>query len=455
MEKKTIYIGIEIKARELLSKIILSYFAIKNNYRIIIGSKEHVIKYILNKKNKGGIFLYKGDLHKNIIRPIVEKLNYHVILDQEIIPGATSEYYKKNIRYRFYPENLKYIDLYLAASKQIESITKRSIRSLQKKVVFTGLPTFDLVNSNFYNIHKEKILEIKKKYGKFLLLNSNFSSINEYSKILEYTPWGMRKGEIKNHIYKSNKLANSVLHEFNNACNFIKDISKKIKMNIIIRPHPSENLETWNNIFNNYPNIKIIPPHDSVIPWIYSCEKFLHRGCSTAYFAYLIGKPIGFLKLNNKEIIVDRIATIKVSSIINNFIDLNKWLKLNKSRKKINKNKMYKFLGINKKKSSSESIIILFNKLKITKENIENIKNKLQYFNFFLHYYFIFTHFLIKNTVVFLVKNNLLKKNINKYYRTPKLGDGIKEDEIKYFLNKLNIKKFTVKKISYNLISIQ
>ena len=71
--RKTIYIAIEIKAREFLSQLILSSLALKNNYRIIIGSKDSIIDYILKKPSNGGILLYKGGIHKDTMVKIVVK----------------------------------------------------------------------------------------------------------------------------------------------------------------------------------------------------------------------------------------------------------------------------------------------------------------------------------------------------------------------------------------------
>ena len=49
--KKTVYIPIEWKNRELDSFILLSKFLIENNFRIIIGSKKSVF-FLLKKKEK-------------------------------------------------------------------------------------------------------------------------------------------------------------------------------------------------------------------------------------------------------------------------------------------------------------------------------------------------------------------------------------------------------------------
>ena len=46
MLKKTIYISIEIKVREFISKLLFSYFAIQNGYRVYLGSREKIIHLV-------------------------------------------------------------------------------------------------------------------------------------------------------------------------------------------------------------------------------------------------------------------------------------------------------------------------------------------------------------------------------------------------------------------------
>ena len=86
MKKKTIYIPIEWSNRELDSFIFFTNQAIKKKFRIIIGSKRAIFDYIKKKKDKAGIFFYKGGLEKYLCELISKKCNAHVVLDQEIGP---------------------------------------------------------------------------------------------------------------------------------------------------------------------------------------------------------------------------------------------------------------------------------------------------------------------------------------------------------------------------------
>jgi hypothetical protein len=83
-KKKNIYIPIEIKHREYLSKLFFSFYAIKAGFRIYIGSKRSIYKILNKKKQKEGIFFYKSGIEKNRLTKIKKKCDRIVILDQEL-----------------------------------------------------------------------------------------------------------------------------------------------------------------------------------------------------------------------------------------------------------------------------------------------------------------------------------------------------------------------------------
>jgi hypothetical protein len=238
------------------------------------------------------------------------------------------------------------------------------------------------------------------------------------------------------------------------TCKFIKEIALLTKKKIVIRPHPAESIKVWNNKFKYCENIYIEKPTDSVIPWIYACNRLFHRGCSTSYFGYLINKPIGVLKIFKSSLILPQYQEVladKISRKIYNSKDFIKWLNENKFNK-INKKDIYKNLGFEKKVESVSKIINLFNKINTDQEYSYNLFRRR--YNFFLHYYFIIKHNILKYLIVFLTRFYLLNKNINKYEITPKLGEGIKSAEIKKLYNITKNKFKKIKKIGPDLVEI-
>jgi hypothetical protein len=60
---------------------------------------------------------------------------------------------------------------------------------------------------------------------------------------------------------------------------------------IIIRPHPSESLETWKKATESFPNIKVIQD-GNVIPWIMASDVMIHNSCTTGVESYILGEPV-------------------------------------------------------------------------------------------------------------------------------------------------------------------
>ena len=84
-QKKTLYIPIEIKNRELFGHLQLASEAITRGYRVILGNKPLIYEIINNKPSNNGFLLYKGGgRYPELILSLSKKLNGVGILDQEL-----------------------------------------------------------------------------------------------------------------------------------------------------------------------------------------------------------------------------------------------------------------------------------------------------------------------------------------------------------------------------------
>ena len=60
---------------------------------------------------------------------------------------------------------------------------------------------------------------------------------------------------------------------------------------IVIRPHPYENIETWKMIFEGIPNVHVIR-NDSITAWVNNAFAVMHNSCTTALEATISNKPV-------------------------------------------------------------------------------------------------------------------------------------------------------------------
>ena len=72
----------------------------------------------------------------------------------------------------------------------------------------------------------------------------------------------------------------------------IKYIANKNKnYNIILRPHPVENIDLWKTLLNGIKNIKVIRD-DSISLWVNNSFAIMHNGCTTALEATISQRPL-------------------------------------------------------------------------------------------------------------------------------------------------------------------
>jgi hypothetical protein len=63
------------------------------------------------------------------------------------------------------------------------------------------------------------------------------------------------------------------------------------QLNIVLRPHPSENRDFYQPAFDGVPNVHVTR-EGSVGPWLFACRAMIHDGCTTGLEAFFGEVPI-------------------------------------------------------------------------------------------------------------------------------------------------------------------
>ena len=441
--KRNIYIPIEVKLREYLPKLFFAYNAIKMNYRIYIGTKNEIFNLIKKKKNKGGIFFYKGGLGKKNADLIKKKCDLIAVMDEEIMPNMHKYMSKMSdkvflsylVKNRL---NKRNVDKYYTSNKEINNAAKIV---LKKKIDI--LPTGNLKtdlwrNENLY-LHSNKIKKIKKEFKDFILFNSDFRYLHERSDYEENFDLSVYKSLKKDLKFIKTEMSN------------IKRFSKHLKITLIIRPHPIEDNKFWQKVIKKFKNIKLAPPTDDVIPYILASKGVLHNGCTTSNASIFFNKPTGYLikdsnKFNKDYVIKDK---LKYCFKISNSKNFNHWTNnLYKYRPLNSKNKKVFLKKINIQKKSVSAIVIKdLNNSKINKEEkIHITEDKINFFTKFL--------FKVRNEIKRVL--NIEEKRLY----ISKIPTAITYLEAKKYLKMLNKiskrkEKFLVRQVKNNLIEIE
>jgi len=439
---------IEISLREYTSKLFCLYQILKSTkYKIVLGKKSEV--YSFYKNNSGVYLITKGGFLKNFSF----KKNYFDnklgLLDEE--GPLTNFIYKSDFIARTNNKVLNKINDYYSWGEEDNSLIKK--KNLEKKIILSGHPKYDLCNIKFRKYFDKKKKLLFKKYKKYILVASNCIADDGYIQKNDYIEWISKNVEKK----LQEKKKKDLINYFNiDSFNYKKliDLSKKISqknknINIIFRPHPRQDEKKVTKHFDEkkYKNIFVVK-EGVITPYIYGAEIYIHSGCTTSFEAALLDKKIIFLKnkFNNSKRLYEKFGyTIDgnnidiILDIINNKKKYN--YKLNNIKKYIYNNSnnfFYKILIQNLKRINLKSQKI--------KKNIP-VKQNLFFIilkNLFLKY----TNF---SKIISLFDPNFLLSKDYKDSKFEKIPISRLKTDIKKFQTIDNKKfKFKIQKIDNN-----
>tara|TARA_X000000368_G_C23055952_1_gene723863 strand:+ start:2002 stop:3327 length:1326 start_codon:yes stop_codon:yes gene_type:complete len=290
-----ILMPVETVSRELDYKLYLSVILAKKGFKVYLGKKNEIYTLFQNL-NSNFAYIDKG-FHENVS---VEKI-YKVIkknsgmlfhLDEE---GAIDFKDYPNIKRRYSKDVFEYCDKIFLWGNHQKKILQQSVYFDKDKVLVTGHPRFEMLKSSLLNIHINKSNEIKRKFGKFILFNSNTKYANHiHGEDFLHKNYGNRIKNLSERItYDKIKLKNNI--------ELIKAILDKTDFDIVIRPHPEENINYYKELFDNS---RVHCVYDeSAIPWIMSSVYTIHNDCTTAIESRLLGKkPIAYIKNYDQEL---------------------------------------------------------------------------------------------------------------------------------------------------------
>jgi len=283
---KWLLIPIENYVREFYGKLLFSAVAAERGWGIIMAYKGDIR---FNPPNINGVVI---DLNMTSDERASRYMRHGwrvCAWDEEGLIYNNREVYAHR---RLNDDALRKFDfVFLWGENQCKDILYYN-NAYQKKLVLTGNPRFDLLRPDLREFYSQDASALKRKYGKYILINTTFGDVNHYFgkentfKVL--TGKSMTKEQELDQIARE-KYKAQLLHAF---IDMLPALSAQFpEHKIIIRPHPSENFDTWRLAAKDLPNVMMIHEGDS-IPWMLSAEVVVHDSCTTGVQAYLLGRPV-------------------------------------------------------------------------------------------------------------------------------------------------------------------
>ncbi|MCI5137198.1 MAG: hypothetical protein D3922_02005, partial [Candidatus Electrothrix sp. AR1] len=185
---------------------------------------------------------------------------------------------------------LSQVDLFFCWGRIQRDTILRWFPEIEKKLLPCGNPRVDLMRKDYRDFYASSVQTLKKRYGKLLLVNTNFAFHNhfrskqELRRMLDSYPLASEKGYIDGWVEYQRQ-------GFETFGAIIPELTLKYpEYHIVIRPHPSEDFVPWQHLADRFPNVRV-DGTGNVHEWIMASDVMLHDNCTTSVEAFILGVP--------------------------------------------------------------------------------------------------------------------------------------------------------------------
>lgn len=289
-----IYMHCEIFLREFDSKLLLAILAASKGHQVIVSDIESIEKGIKRGFLKPGIF------HTKSLTPSKKKILRHKYLvktgckissiDEE--GGLVVKGYDEFAKRRYSDDTLETSSMVFAWGKEDSETLKKIFPKYSSKIYMTGSPRVDLWKPMFSDTSS-----IPSKFSKkpYILITSNLGSVNgnfsfhETIKKLKRSDYHKRDPNIINVCFGRAAEQIKIIYSFIEAIELLAKNNKGY--DIVLRPHPSENIESWKIFLKDIANVYVIR-EGPINAWVKGSFAVIHNGCTTGYEAIVCKKTL-------------------------------------------------------------------------------------------------------------------------------------------------------------------
>lgn len=288
----TCYIPVEVKSRELDTKLYLALCLVERGFSVVIGRKTSVHNFMF-LRGKPFIYFDKGisNRHWNFYNAIRFSNGLMVEIQEE---GNIS---KDNLGLVLSHNNhcAQLFSLIFTWGKQQRDIIAQNCLKLNESILkVSGHPSFDLLHKDLIDYYSKLAKLHNNKKEDYILINTNFGIFNAYVTFDESKKLNKEVKELYN---KEKRKQWKILSDFQEKVlseflKMTKSLSKSFpEKKIIVRPHPVERLKTYQEEFKDFKNVSVIR-EGSAREWIIGAESVIHYDCTTGIESFIAGKNV-------------------------------------------------------------------------------------------------------------------------------------------------------------------
>jgi surface carbohydrate biosynthesis protein len=281
----TIILPCEVKGRELNSKLLLAGLMAERGYRVIVGSR-NAIHLRLTEFDRA-VYLGKDVRFSSaqIVRIVKDLGHVFVAHDEE----AQFYYSRENyLRARVDRKVFQAATNLMAWGPDNAAAWQQADFYNGTPITNTGNGRMDLLRPELRGIYRAEAERHRANHGPYLLISSNFSSLNHFIPNLTTSPPVPSTAKASGPW--AAKLAVHRRSLFDAFLATLPQLAAALPQHrIIARPHPSENHATWQKAAAGHSNV-VVTNEGDILPWLLGAEALIHNGCTTGLEAYLMDR---------------------------------------------------------------------------------------------------------------------------------------------------------------------
>lgn len=285
---RAIILPSEIQAREFDAKLLLACILAARGVPVIVGARHEIHASIHTLPRS--IYVAK-DIRISSLRmfEILDRLGHDIVAwDEEgLLTFGPELYYARRVS----ETAVGHVREFFAWGAENQTLIEGAPGYSGAPVHLTGNPRIDLCRRELRSFHASEVARLNQRYGKFILINSNFGGVNHKVPSQAVAPG---QSDPKQRFAPSAEMDAALRHRLQMFAIF-RDLLQPLgeafsDHQIIVRPHPAEDHEAWRAAAKGQGNVQVV--HEaSVLPWLLAAGVTLHNGCSTGLEAFLLDRP--------------------------------------------------------------------------------------------------------------------------------------------------------------------
>ncbi|WP_374655559.1 surface carbohydrate biosynthesis protein [Dongia sp.] len=299
--RELLIIPSENRYREFDAKLLLACVAVESGYRVVVGSRHDIHACIADFPQ--ATYLAK-DVRASSARMtrILARLGHRIAAwDEEALVYHTPAQY---LAARVDPAVMQATGLLFAWGNDNARIWREAACYHGAPIHAVGNARLDLLRPELRLLHERHRRLLKIDYGDFILINSNFGTVNHIlpdakeTAIERFSDAAAARRHLDLLSYRTDMFGHFMIAAETLARAFPATA-------IVVRPHPSENPEPWQELARNYRNLHV--RHEGgIVPWLLGAKAIVHNGCTTAIEAVLLGhRAIAYQPIRDPRFDID------------------------------------------------------------------------------------------------------------------------------------------------------